>query len=737
MSSSSRFDGGAERPVPGSGGTDSGSPSAGGPSITRVRKRDGREVPFDRAKIAAAIAKAMAAAGEEDLGFAAEVAGVVEIALARRAEARGRGDEAEGDAGARALAADGRFLPGIELIQDLVEQALVELGRAKVAKAYILYRDKRARIREALSVHEAAPGVTGGPGFDVRVQESQGSNAWSKGRIVAALLEEAGLPRASADEVAARVERRVFASGLRRITTGLVRELVNGELIDMGLTGALRRQESVGVPRHDLRAALAGNPFEEWQRGIAAETVGAGRAARAERGAVSLIGGEVLRRYALRDVVGDELAEMHLSGDLSIENLSAPHLPLTLSVPAELLAPGEPSSAAAFALLDAAAALARRTSHTLVLDDPGPALQPLARATRAKSPVGLAAWLAALVAVARASGRRIELGSPGARFSAFSARLVDELDELGADALARGLVRVYLEDSELDALCEDAARAAAVERLLAQGVAVPCWSRGEERFAGPGCRRRTRERTAVACGGAVALNVARLARRAGPWREDLVMEGLGDLVRCALDAAGRLAAFQREIDASLPGAPPLRARTGFALTLVGLREAVRHLGGGELDPALAARLRGFCGEAARRFAEGGAELALSAAFGSRAAARSAWLDAAGRHPMLFPGAGGPERHVAYSAGLALTPVPGWWPGEAEGELARVGGADAMSFQGIARGIELRAGAAASGAGEHPHRVAWSRFRARRDAVAGTAGDAGEKDVLFPVETAAG
>src|SRR5690348_17136868 len=107
--------------------------------IRRIKKRDGREVPFDKSKISDAVGRAQAAVGTSDPHFAAEVAEVVEMALVRRFPP-GRGDEA---------------IPGIEDIQDLVEQALIELGHAPVAKAYILYRDRRARLRNALQVRSS------------------------------------------------------------------------------------------------------------------------------------------------------------------------------------------------------------------------------------------------------------------------------------------------------------------------------------------------------------------------------------------------------------------------------------------------------------------------------------------------------------------------------------------------------------------------------------------------------
>src|SRR3989339_875491 len=48
----------------------------------------------------------------------------------------------------KGLSRDPRFLPSIELIQDTVEAVLMREGFGTTAKAYILYRQKRAELRE-------------------------------------------------------------------------------------------------------------------------------------------------------------------------------------------------------------------------------------------------------------------------------------------------------------------------------------------------------------------------------------------------------------------------------------------------------------------------------------------------------------------------------------------------------------------------------------------------------------
>jgi ribonucleoside-diphosphate reductase alpha chain len=95
--------------------------------ITQIRKRDGRILPFNKEKITNAIYKSIVASGSRDRALADSLSiRVVEIL-----------DEKYG----------GEAIPAVEDVQDVVERALVENGQAKVAKAYIIYRQKRTEIR--------------------------------------------------------------------------------------------------------------------------------------------------------------------------------------------------------------------------------------------------------------------------------------------------------------------------------------------------------------------------------------------------------------------------------------------------------------------------------------------------------------------------------------------------------------------------------------------------------------
>ncbi|MEA3312116.1 MAG: vitamin B12-dependent ribonucleotide reductase [candidate division WOR-3 bacterium] len=95
----------------------------------KIRKRDGRVVDFDIEKITNAIFKAAQAVGGENRELAETLAQRVVDELIKRHVDTG--------------------IPSVEEVQDIVETVLIRSGHAKTAKAYILYRRKRAELREA------------------------------------------------------------------------------------------------------------------------------------------------------------------------------------------------------------------------------------------------------------------------------------------------------------------------------------------------------------------------------------------------------------------------------------------------------------------------------------------------------------------------------------------------------------------------------------------------------------
>jgi len=97
--------------------------------FTHVIKRSGKKVPFTPQRITNAIYRAAVAVGGRDRETAEKITReVIETLEAELPE---------------------KHIPHVEEIQDVVEKVLIRNDHAKVAKAYILYRDERARLRKA------------------------------------------------------------------------------------------------------------------------------------------------------------------------------------------------------------------------------------------------------------------------------------------------------------------------------------------------------------------------------------------------------------------------------------------------------------------------------------------------------------------------------------------------------------------------------------------------------------
>ncbi|MBN2454867.1 adenosylcobalamin-dependent ribonucleoside-diphosphate reductase [Candidatus Woesearchaeota archaeon] len=95
--------------------------------IEKIVKRDGRLADFDQNKITNAIFKAASSVGGKDLDEARRLSDLV----------------------VEEIISTGKRFPTVEEMQDLVEKVLIKEGHAKTAKAYILYRAKRAELRQA------------------------------------------------------------------------------------------------------------------------------------------------------------------------------------------------------------------------------------------------------------------------------------------------------------------------------------------------------------------------------------------------------------------------------------------------------------------------------------------------------------------------------------------------------------------------------------------------------------
>ncbi|MBT3298191.1 adenosylcobalamin-dependent ribonucleoside-diphosphate reductase [archaeon] len=92
----------------------------------KIKKRTGEVIDYDPGKITTAIYKAILSTGEKNENLASELAGLVQDYIFLMEE--------------EAI--------NVEIVQDLIEKILMEEGHSKVAKSFILYRQKRKELRD-------------------------------------------------------------------------------------------------------------------------------------------------------------------------------------------------------------------------------------------------------------------------------------------------------------------------------------------------------------------------------------------------------------------------------------------------------------------------------------------------------------------------------------------------------------------------------------------------------------
>ncbi len=525
--------------------------------LQQVRKRDGRLVAFDRSKIADAIFRAAQSVGGEDRFLAEQLAGLV---TARLEQIRQEGAIPD--------------VPGIEDVQDAVEKVLVESGHARTAKAFILYRERRAQARAARrGLGEADAGawpVVGGPLVGGEPVDGA-ARRWSKGALAQALIEADGLEPSEAEGVARAVEERVLACGLPRVTPAQVIGLVHAELLARGRSSRLEWSDAQGPTRRELRLLLCDGPTDRRALDPTSLCAAAGEA--------------VLARHVLDQVLPPPVAEAHRLGDLHVYDLGAPlHLAaIALDAPvagaawlAEQHIQGSAPRVGAAALEGLVLRHAPFAARVLALEAVNVFLAPwVERLPQEALDEEVRRFLcsAALLAVPRRGGLfRLELG--------LTAQVPRRLRELALPApfpagrtyghvaeaalrLTRAFVRVAGElrrsgrwvDCGLTLLVPRAqARDAALKALVQQALLCageagePVLVFEDEQVASRGsrwCRMRESEapdplrfdRGDVSAAGAVALNlVAAGVRCAGGGEGELERE-LDRLLRLALDAA--------------------------------------------------------------------------------------------------------------------------------------------------------------------------------------------------------
>lgn len=136
-------------------------------------------------------------------------------------------------------------------------------------------------------------------------------------RITDALVRETRLAPDIAQKISLEVKEQIKRSGIRALTSSLIREVVDAKLLEYGLISVHRAHSRLGVPIYDVDRVIQNAPREA-------------TGAHGPEGTSLLLAESIKREYAMLAVFSDTVANAHLSGDLHLENLGEIDRPTTM-----------------------------------------------------------------------------------------------------------------------------------------------------------------------------------------------------------------------------------------------------------------------------------------------------------------------------------------------------------------------------------------------------------------------
>ena len=180
-------------------------------------------------------------------------------------------------------------------VAERVEQSLRETGQIGLADSCNNHRARKRRACEQLVVSADREDSRDGP---------PRPEFWSKSRVVETLRVRLGLDARQAREIASRVERTVLAARWTRLSTALVREIVNNELAAWNIQGRLAAARQVHIGTDDLKRHLS----------------------RPDGPSVAnrLVTGKVWRDFSLEEVVAPDVADAERRGLVRLSGIESP-----------------------------------------------------------------------------------------------------------------------------------------------------------------------------------------------------------------------------------------------------------------------------------------------------------------------------------------------------------------------------------------------------------------------------
>ena len=134
-------------------------------------------------------------------------------------------------------------------------------------------------------------------------------NSWDKSRIINCLIREIKTTFSLAEEIANNIEEKILSSNFNTITTSIIRELVDIELLSRGLEALHKKHTHIGLPIFDIDRIVFNANRENSNTTHNPESINL------------TLAENTLKQYALTKVFSEDVASSHLKGDIHLHDL--------------------------------------------------------------------------------------------------------------------------------------------------------------------------------------------------------------------------------------------------------------------------------------------------------------------------------------------------------------------------------------------------------------------------------
>ncbi|MDD5687221.1 MAG: anaerobic ribonucleoside-triphosphate reductase [Elusimicrobia bacterium] len=259
-----------------------------------VKKEDERLEPFDYKKVIASVTRASKEGGSENKEVIMRIAGKISKFL------------------------KANYLPGetitTQTLSDAIEKVLVEEKFEQTFQAYQRRRVEKNEMRKRIRIAKRKDkSDTTDLSLLVQAEVEEETSLWDKNKIADALVKEAGISHIDARKIAHDVEKRLISSGVDKITTSLLREMVDNELLTAGYASKIKKQMSLGIPTYNLEQIIFSKGKEN------------SNIAEHNPEAINLAIAEItLKQYSLNNIFSRDVADAHLDARIHLHDLGYP-----------------------------------------------------------------------------------------------------------------------------------------------------------------------------------------------------------------------------------------------------------------------------------------------------------------------------------------------------------------------------------------------------------------------------